>query len=219
MNKKEDSSLDWEIARRDLHARYSGREHWIIIFDPEGLRLVAEIIEQHYVDVDPRSVSCALSFCQDGFFGAIALPKREMLANKFKCILKKHGVSLTEREIVSRDVICAAPRELAPAATAFGRLLFGDLIGAPLPPEANIELVEMTRLDDRDSPDDPNYRSVMRQLMRDGAINAGQILNVDIAHDDWCAIYHSKPCDCDPDIINRETGEVLNRKERTGEID
>ena len=78
-----DNRLNWEVARREMGERYSGREHWIIVFDPEGVRMIKEIIERYYAGVDPSQVSFALSFCQDGFFGAIALPKRLMLANKF----------------------------------------------------------------------------------------------------------------------------------------
>lgn len=59
----------------------------------------------------------------------------------------------------------------------------------------------------------PNYVKEMTRLFDAGVIKRGEFLMVDVAHDDWCAIYQGGPCDCDPDIINRGTGEVLNRKD------
>ena len=34
-----------------------------------------------------------------------------------------------------------------------------------------------------------------------------------VAHDDKCRALKGRRCDCEPDIISRETGEVLNRRE------
>jgi len=34
-----------------------------------------------------------------------------------------------------------------------------------------------------------------------------------VAHDDRCGAARGRRCNCDPDIISRETGEVLNRKD------
>jgi hypothetical protein len=34
-----------------------------------------------------------------------------------------------------------------------------------------------------------------------------------VAHDDKCRAARGRRCDCQPDIISRETGEVLNRRE------
>jgi len=213
----DDSRLDWDIARRDMRERYLSREYWMIVFDPVGLGMVEEILHRHYADAGLDDVRCVLSRCADGFFGAVALPKRLMLANKLKWVLKKTGIELSEREIVSRDCVFAVQRGLIPAATSFGRFLFADLADVALPADAPIELIEMTSANDIAPSGEPNYRKRVRQLVRDGVIKVGEALNIDIAHDDWCAVYKSKPCDCDPDIINRETGEVLNRKENSRE--
>jgi hypothetical protein len=59
----------------------------------------------------------------------------------------------------------------------------------------------------------PNYVKEMARLFDSGVIKRGEAYLVDVAHDDWCAIYHGEPCNCDPDIVNRETGEVLNRRD------
>jgi len=58
----------------------------------------------------------------------------------------------------------------------------------------------------------PNYVKEMSRLSDTGVLKCGEFLMVDVAHDDWCDIYKGEPCNCEPDIINRETGEVLNRK-------
>jgi len=34
-----------------------------------------------------------------------------------------------------------------------------------------------------------------------------------VAHDDKCGAARGRRCNCEPDIISRETGEVLNRKD------
>lgn len=59
----------------------------------------------------------------------------------------------------------------------------------------------------------PNYVKEMARLFDAGIIKRGDFLNVLVAHDDWCAIYDGKPCDCEPDIVDAATGKVLNRKE------
>lgn len=60
---------------------------------------------------------------------------------------------------------------------------------------------------------EPNYVKEMARLFSAGVIKRGEATLVAVAHDDWCAFYQGEPCNCDPDIINRETGQVLNRKE------
>lgn len=57
-----------------------------------------------------------------------------------------------------------------------------------------------------------NYEKEIERLFQAGTIREGEVYNVLVAHDDWCSIYKNKPCDCDPDIFDCETGEALNRK-------
>lgn len=59
----------------------------------------------------------------------------------------------------------------------------------------------------------PNYVKKMQELFDAGVIKRGDVLNVLVAHDDWCAIYDGKPCNCEPDILDVATNKVLNRKE------
>jgi len=54
-----------------------------------------------------------------------------------------------------------------------------------------------------------NYVEKSRALMKD--LPKGQVYNVEIAHDDWCAIHKKKPCNCDPDI-------EIKRLERDGSL-
>jgi hypothetical protein len=45
-----------------------------------------------------------------------------------------------------------------------------------------------------------NYYSKLVKLREQGKLPAGSLNEVDIAHDDWCAIYGGGYCNCDPDI-------------------
>jgi len=58
---------------------------------------------------------------------------------------------------------------------------------------------------------EPNYVKELARLHSAGVLRPDDLTFIDVAHDDWCVIYQGKPCNCDPDVINRETGEVLNR--------
>ena len=60
-----------------------------------------------------------------------------------------------------------------------------------------------------DRPGEPNFVRKLRGLVRRCVRKVGELSYVDIAHDDWCAIYGGGVCDCDPDIIDRSTGVKL----------
>lgn len=49
-----------------------------------------------------------------------------------------------------------------------------------------------------------NYSSAVEVLA--SQVRAGDAVHVEIRHDDWCAIWKRKPCDCDPDIEARTLG-------------
>jgi hypothetical protein len=45
-----------------------------------------------------------------------------------------------------------------------------------------------------------NYHAKLVKLQEQGKLPAGSATEVEIAHDDWCAIYGGGYCNCDPDI-------------------
>jgi hypothetical protein len=45
-----------------------------------------------------------------------------------------------------------------------------------------------------------NYYKKLIQMFQQGKLPTASVSDVDIAHDDWCAIYSGGYCDCDPDI-------------------
>ena len=46
-----------------------------------------------------------------------------------------------------------------------------------------------------------NYLTKIKKLYAEGKIPSASLSNVDIYHDDWCAIYRGGLCDCDPDVV------------------
>lgn len=48
---------------------------------------------------------------------------------------------------------------------------------------------------------EPNYVSRLRRLVAEGKLPHGVGLHqVNVLHDDWCAIFKGERCNCDPDI-------------------
>jgi hypothetical protein len=45
-----------------------------------------------------------------------------------------------------------------------------------------------------------NYYSKLLALYQRGGIPAASLTEVDIFHDDWCAVYKGGYCNCDPDV-------------------
>jgi hypothetical protein len=56
-----------------------------------------------------------------------------------------------------------------------------------------------------------NYHEKLIQLHEQGQIPSGSLTEVDICHDDWCAIYKGGYCNCDPDINLRLPPSRLGR--------
>ena len=48
---------------------------------------------------------------------------------------------------------------------------------------------------------DSNYMKVIAEAFRDGMFKTGEVAEITIQHDDWCAIFKGGKCNCDPDII------------------
>jgi hypothetical protein len=53
----------------------------------------------------------------------------------------------------------------------------------------------------KERPTRPNYIKKIRYLANIGAIprDVG-IHTIDVLHDDWCAIFKGKPCNCNPTV-------------------
>jgi hypothetical protein len=45
-----------------------------------------------------------------------------------------------------------------------------------------------------------NYVFKVRQFVAQHPELEGKYTDLDIRHDNWCAIYRSGPCNCDPDV-------------------
>jgi hypothetical protein len=45
-----------------------------------------------------------------------------------------------------------------------------------------------------------NYYKKLMQLHERGELPAGSLSEVDVCHDDWCAVHAGDYCNCDPDI-------------------
>ncbi len=53
-----------------------------------------------------------------------------------------------------------------------------------------------------------NWQKKFQRLVDSGTLPVGSVSMVDVAHDDWCEIYNQMPCNCDPALVNRLTGET-----------
>jgi hypothetical protein len=45
-----------------------------------------------------------------------------------------------------------------------------------------------------------NYYKKLLQLVEQGKVLPGRVMEVDVYHDDWCRIYCGGYCNCDPEI-------------------
>jgi hypothetical protein len=57
-----------------------------------------------------------------------------------------------------------------------------------------------------------NYYKKLQKLFDQGKIPAMSLTMVDIHHDDWCAVYRGKYCNCDPEIKLRNLTSVDARR-------
>jgi hypothetical protein len=49
-----------------------------------------------------------------------------------------------------------------------------------------------------------NYMKKLAEMQARGELPAAGLSDVDIAHDDWCAIYTGSYCNCEPEIRIRK---------------
>ena len=49
-------------------------------------------------------------------------------------------------------------------------------------------------------PTQHNYYAKLMKLYQEGRLPAASLSEVEILHDDWCAVYTGGYCNCDPDI-------------------
>jgi hypothetical protein len=54
-----------------------------------------------------------------------------------------------------------------------------------------------------------NYLPKLLALGSPGVLERGAVYCATVAHDDWCAIYKDRPCNCDPDITVQTATEAL----------
>jgi hypothetical protein len=49
---------------------------------------------------------------------------------------------------------------------------------------------------------EPNYLTKLNRMLAAGQIRlkGAGVHVLEVAHDDWCAIYQGQLCDCDPDV-------------------
>lgn len=59
---------------------------------------------------------------------------------------------------------------------------------------------------------DHNYHREIERLQQRGVFKPGEVILIDVEHDEWCGVYSDKRCDCDPDIRDQITGQLLNRE-------
>jgi hypothetical protein len=49
-----------------------------------------------------------------------------------------------------------------------------------------------------------NYRKKLNEMIATGQIVLNGVMDIDIKHDNWCAAYQGRECNCDPDITVRK---------------
>lgn len=59
-------------------------------------------------------------------------------------------------------------------------------------------------------PEFHNYDKEIKRLGRAGMLKRGELRFVDIEHDDWCGIYQQGRCDCNPNIVDKKSRQILN---------
>lgn len=46
----------------------------------------------------------------------------------------------------------------------------------------------------------PKYVALLIEAHQRGALHPGTVAVAEVRHEDWCAIWKGKPCDCESDI-------------------
>jgi len=49
-----------------------------------------------------------------------------------------------------------------------------------------------------------DYVKDIARWQREGTIKPGQVIQVDVYHDDNCGIWKGGPCDCKPDLVAKK---------------
>ena len=53
------------------------------------------------------------------------------------------------------------------------------------------------------------YLKRIQKARSQGVFGAGEVLDLAVAHDDWCGIYKGRECNCDPRITFKRGGRRL----------
>lgn len=196
-----------------MRDRFESREFWTIIFAREMEGFYEHLVRSYYAapsspddgrpDAAATIITSELLDKLGVAFGVGSLRKSRMLAPAYRREIEQIGLRFEESMLVANDILFLTPPEV-------GRLLAAPIVRGLFASDISPAWAQTNA---------PSCVKEMERLYNAGVIARDNAYLVDVAHDAWCAIYKGNPCDCDPDIINHETGEVLNRKERTGEID
>lgn len=55
----------------------------------------------------------------------------------------------------------------------------------------------------------PKYLDALLAHLRRSPMESGELVHVEVRHDDACRIFDGEPCDCDPEV---ESGERIDEK-------
>ena len=55
-----------------------------------------------------------------------------------------------------------------------------------------------------------NYVTKVMKMVEAGIVKRGEVTNIQVLHDKWCAVYVGKDCNCDPDIEIRPLEDCVN---------
>jgi hypothetical protein len=121
--------IDLSEAREVLGQKFADREHWMLIVHGSAVGFLIEI-ERRYYAREKNSDFTLITYVEGGeVFGVVAAKKRHMLGYQLISMLRQFtNVRMSEREILRRDVIVAAPGEalIKAALRLADRLLAND---------------------------------------------------------------------------------------------
>jgi hypothetical protein len=120
--------LTWREGCEILRTKFTDHAHWLIVIHGSAARLLIKIEERYYAGEKNQGFTLITGFHRGLVFAVVAAKKRHMPAYKLASMLRQYtDIRLSEREILSRDLLIVAPDWAMNAATELAfKLLSND---------------------------------------------------------------------------------------------
>jgi len=112
-------------AEEILREHAESNEWWMIVVDGYGFKLTEPIIRKQCPEAPPDDYFAVAIVYGALAFTVVCLRRRRMLANKYRYLLSKQGVNITERELLEGGALIRVGAKNEPLARKFAMTVLG----------------------------------------------------------------------------------------------